>query len=106
VDCSATLIERQLDATQYFNYTGWYGSKGFYPNAVKRHAALRPLYSWADRMSIFFQRLSEVSFSAATRAHFLLSAPGDPDFRTILTIVARMSQMAWDACARVILVNG
>jgi hypothetical protein len=29
----------------------------------------------------------------------------DPDFRTILTFVARMSQMAWDACARILLVN-
>ena len=29
----------------------------------------------------------------------------DPDFRTILTFVARMSQMAWDAGARVLVVN-
>ena len=29
----------------------------------------------------------------------------DPDLRTIPTFVARMSQMAWDACAIVLLVN-
>jgi len=32
-------------------------------------------------------------------------APPRDAFRTILTFVARMSQMAWDACARVLLVT-